>query len=155
MKKTLISMLSIVLAVVMLVGCGGNGAGGGKIEGTLDEIMDKIYEGANSEVTGFKTEVTAENAEYFLGTTDLSFTEALASEPMIGAIAHSVVLVRMDAKADMAAAKKMIKDNVDPRKWICVGVEPDQVIVDSVGDLIILVMSVDAKAFVDAFQALK
>ena len=33
-----------------------------------------------------------------------------------------------------------IKDNINPRKWICVGVEEDNVIVDNIGDLVILIM---------------
>jgi len=41
------------------------------------------------------TEVNEENVEYFLGTKDIEYEEALASEPGIGSIAHSVVLVRV------------------------------------------------------------
>ena len=37
------------------------------------------------------------------------------------------------------AAKKAIKDNVNPRKWICV--EASNVIVKSKGDLVILIMA--------------
>ena len=36
--------------------------------------------------------------------------------------------------------KKEILEEVNPRKWICVGVEEDKVIVDSIGDLVILIM---------------
>ena len=33
-----------------------------------------------------------------------------------------------------------IKDNVNPRKWICVGVEAEDVIVKNKGNLVILIM---------------
>ena len=88
-------------------------------------------------------EVTKENEENFLGTTDLDFKEALASESMVGSIAHSVVLVRMNEDADIEKAKETIKEKANPRKWICV--EASNVYVESKGDLIILIMS-DEKA---------
>ena len=59
---------------------------------------------------------------------------------MIGSIAYSVVLVRMEENADIEAAKKAIKENVNPRKWICAEVAEEDVIVKSKGDLIILIM---------------
>ena len=59
---------------------------------------------------------------------------------MIGAIAYSVVLVRMEDGADIEAAKTAIKENVNPRKWVCVEVPEEDVIVKSKGDLIILIM---------------
>jgi hypothetical protein len=41
-------------------------------------------------------------------------------------------------------------------KWVCVGVDPDNVIVDSIGDVVILIMSDDnAQALHQAFLALQ
>ena len=156
MKKTLSTILLVILAAAMLVSCSGAGGGGkeSNVEGTLEELLAKVNEGAESQIVTYNTEVTADNAAYYLGTSDIAYKEALACEPMINAIAHSVVLIRMESGADIAAAKTKIKENVDPRKWICAGVEPDQVMVDSIGDLIILVMSVDAQNYIDAFKAL-
>ena len=65
-----------------------------------------------------------------------------------------MVLIRVDSNTDIEATKKLIKDNVDPMKWICVGVDPEQVIVDNIGDLIFLVMSADAQAYHDSFLKL-
>ena len=36
--------------------------------------------------------------------------------------------------------KTKIKETINPRKWICVGVEEEDVIVKNKGDLIILIM---------------
>ena len=84
-------------------------------------------------------EVTKETAEYFLGTADIEFKEALVSESGVGAIAHSVVLVRLNDAKDAEDAVSKIKENANPRKWICV--EASNVIVKSKGDLVILIMS--------------
>ena len=67
------------------------------------------------------------------------YTEGLASEAMIGSIAHSVVLLRAEDEAAAETLKEDVKANVDPRKWICV--EAEEVITDNIGDLVILIMS--------------
>ena len=87
-----------------------------------------------------RTEVNDENKAYYFGTDDIEFKEALASEPMINAIAHSVVLVRLNEGQDAEEVKKTIKENVNPAKWVCVQVEEQNVHVESKGDLVILIM---------------
>ena len=48
---------------------------------------------------------------------------------------------KVEEGADVEAAKTAIKENVNPRKWVCVGVEDEKnVIVDNRGDLIVLIM---------------
>ena len=111
------------------------------VEGTLEEIMAKVYAeipAENLPMLG-QMPVDSESVEYYLGTKDVSFKEALVSEPMIGSIPHSVVLVRLnDAKdADNVVAK--IKESANPRKWICV--EATNVIVESKGKIVIKIMS--------------
>lgn len=143
MKKTI---LIIVIAVVVVA----LGAflvlnmGEKNVEGTLEEIMTKVYAGIPEEEKPMmlgNIEVNAENVESFLGTADIEYKEALASESMVGSIAHSVVLVRVKDGANVEEVKTKIKENVNPRKWICVGVEEDQVIVKNKGDLVILIMA--------------
>jgi hypothetical protein len=100
------------------------------------------------------TEINAENIEYFLGTADIDYKEALASEAMITSIAHSMVLLRANDGADIEKIKKAIKDNVDGRKWICVGVEDKNIVVDNIGNLVILIMDNESKALHDSFKKL-
>lgn len=141
MKKVLIAICAVL--ALFMTGCGTKEK---SIEGTLEDIMTKVYEGISEEELPMmlsNVEVTKENEENFLGTTDLDFKEALASESMVGSIAHSVVLVRMNEDADIKKAKETIKEKANPRKWICV--EASNVYVESKGDLIILIMS-DEKA---------
>ncbi len=112
------------------------------IEGTLEEIMAKVYNGIPEEELPMMLSnipVTTEDIEYFVGTSEIDFKEAVANESMTGSIPHSIVLVRLnDAKtAEDAVAK--IKEKADPRKWICV--EAENVTVKSKGDLVVLIMS--------------
>lgn len=140
MFKKLSLVICFMIAAVLVTGCGASK----NVEGTLEEIMTKVYADIpeSERPMGLaNTEVTDENVEYFLGTTDIEYKEALASESMIGSIAHSVVLVRTEKNADIEAIKTKIKSSVNPRKWICVGVEEDEVIVKNKGDLIILIMA--------------
>ena len=119
--------------------------------------MNDVYAGVKAEMPMLaQTELNDENVEYFLGTSDIDYKEGLASEPMMSSIAHSVVLVRMNEGADIEAAKTKIKESVNPRKWICVEVSEDDVIVDSRGDMIILIMVNDySKDFEKSFESLE
>jgi len=111
------------------------------VEGTLEEIMAKLYAGIPAENLPMLAQIQldAETVESFLGTAEVSFKEALVSEPMIGSIPHSVVLVRLNDAKDADAAVAKIKESANPRKWICV--EASNVVVESKGDLVVLIMS--------------
>ena len=131
------------------------------VEGTLEEIMTKVYADIPEDerpMMLMNTEVNEENVEYFLGTTEVEFESALASEPAIGSIAHSVVLVRVKDGANVEAIEEKIEKSINPRKWVCVGVEEDDVIVESEGNLIALIMIEDEKTrdrIEEAFDKLK
>lgn len=134
MKKKL---LVLILLVICLTGCGQK-----NVQGTLEEIMDKVYASIPQEerpMMLMNTEVTKENVEMYLGTSDIEFEEALASESATGSIAHSVVLVRVKDGANVELIKEKIEKSINPRKWICV--EAEEVEVESKGNLIILIMS--------------
>lgn len=131
----------IALISLLVVGCGNK-----NIAGNLEDIMAKVYADIpeeNKPMMLTNTEVNQENIEYYLGTTDIEYEEALASESGVGSIAHSVVLVRTKDNANIEELKSQIKENINPRKWICVGVEPEDVIVKNKGNLIILIMVED------------
>ena len=126
----------VVVAVVLLLNTEKN------VEGTLEEIMTKLYAGIPSENLPMmlgNVELDSENVEYYIGTSKVEYKEALASESMVGSIAHSVVLLRTQntKTADKAVAE--IKENADSKKWICV--EASNFIVKSKGNLVILIMS--------------
>lgn len=148
-------LVSIFVFSLFITGCSNN------VSGTLEEVMEKVYENIPENERPMmltNTKVTDENIEYYLGTKDIEYEEALASESGVGSIAHSVVLVRTKDNADIEAIKDKIEDNVDPRKWICVGVEEDDVVVENKGNLIILIMvedEVTREKLEDSFENLK
>ena len=168
MKKINLLLLALIL-VIGFTACQSNDAGknpvvNNNLEGSLESILDKIYEKAevSDSMKDFikeglqVTEITAENAGYFLGKENVEFEAAIASEPMMSSSAYSLCLVRVKEGADIEKIKADIKENVDPRKRICVGVDPSNVIVDNIGDVVILIMSDEAgNALHDAFLQLK
>lgn len=133
------------------------------LEGTLEEMLDKIYENGEYE-SDFKEyilpslgviKINAENVNYFLGT-EIEFEDAIASESNWTSRAYSVCLVKVKAGANVTKIKKDILENVDSYKWICVGVEKEDIIVDNIGDVIILIMTdFQAEAIHNAFLSLK
>lgn len=133
------------------------------LDGSLEDIINKIYETADLEEDSreylqsgtFFGEITSENAEYHLGNADIEFEEALINEPMIQPGAYALVLLRVKEGANIEDIKTSIKDNVNPNKWVCVGVSEDNIIVDSIDDIVFLVMSDDnAQALHEGFLSL-
>lgn len=129
----------ITMICSLFIGCGKNQS---NIQKPLSDVMKKLYENiSEDEMPLLETiEVTKENQEYYLGNVSFNYQEALASEPVMSSIAHSVVLIRLKDTKNIESIKKEIKEKVDPNKWICVGVEDKNVIVVSKGNLILLVM---------------
>lgn len=137
MKKIFIFTF-ICLSLCLVTGCGEK-----NVEGSLDELMTKVYADIKDEDKPMmlqNIEVNEENIEYYLGTSDIEYESALASESAVGSIAHSVVLVRLKDGADVEGVKTKIKESINPRKWICVGVEEKDVIVENKGNLVVLIL---------------
>ena len=153
MKKISL-LIALFFTTLLLVGCGEPKEK--NIEGTLDEILTKLYADFKEDelpmlertnfferLEGATDEEHADRIKGYIGSDKIQAKEVLASEPMMSSIAYSVVLVRMEEKADIEKAKTEIKNNVNPRKWMCVEVPKEDVIVKSKGDLIILIMVAD------------
>lgn len=141
LKHTLLFGLVFVLIMGFASGCSKEN----NVSGTLEEIMTKVYADIPEEerpMMLMNVELTKENVEMYLGTSDIEFKEGLASESATGSIPHSVVLIRVDDKANIDAIKEKIENSVNPRKWICV--EAEDVEVENKGNLIILIMSSEA-----------
>lgn len=133
-----IGLISLI-GMLFLTGCSNKSQ---NIEGSLEEIMTKLYEGISEEELPMaltNIEITNENVENYLGTNDIEFESALASESMVDSIAHSVILIRAKENQDIEALKAKIEANINPNKWICVTAE--NVIVKNKGNLILVVMS--------------
>ena len=146
MKKVKIfSLVAILLGGLFLL----SGCGQKELTGSLEKIMNDLneytFKGYADDEKPMLMNINVlqdapDNIEYYIGTTDIEYEEILASEPMMGSQAYSVVLVKMKDGADIEDAKQKILDNVDPRKWICVEVPKEDVIVKNRGNIIILIM---------------
>mgnify|MGYP004642825713 CR=1 FL=1 len=122
MKKKISLVLLVIMVTLLCSACGKKEE---NIKGNLPDLMNKLYENLD----GFSTEnlqqvaFTKDEQEYFIGDVSFDYKEALASEPVMSSVAHSVVLIRLNSAKDAEKAKKEIKEKVNPRKWICVEVE--------------------------------
>lgn len=150
LKKLIVSMLIIVL-VFGTVACkksdgndlpsNGQDQGKKELEASLEDIMKSLYKDTEVKADMLQnTVLTDENSQNFIGLEKLDGAEGLASEMLINVAAHSVVLLRVKDGTDIEAIKAEIKEKVDPRKWICVGVEEENIIVDNIGNTILLIM---------------
>ena len=136
--KKILSLLVVVGALFMLTACGNKEE---NLTLKPTEIVAKMYEGFGEDELPMlgDRELVAEELEYHLGITELDFVEGTVSEPMIGSIPHSVVVVKVAEGVDVAKTVAVIKAKANPRKWVCV--EAETVLVESKGDIIVLVMS--------------
>lgn len=142
--KKLISI--VLLAALLLCGCTGKGANApgdsATVEMSLEDIMDGIYAAHPVELNVPTQSLDLTNEwipSSFLGleTAD-GITEAIASEPMMGSQAYSLVLCRVADSAKTADTASQMLHGIDTRKWICV--EADDLQVVYYGDVIMLIM---------------
>ena len=162
MKKFIALCLVLAMTATLFVGCSSKKAA--TLEGTPSEIIEKIY--AQKPVEFAPMTLTPDDPDfgsmwnwtYYTGLADGSnVKEAAVSEPMIGSIAFSMVVLRVNNAADAKAVAQEMKDNIDTRKWMCVEAGDLQVV--GYGDVVMLIMideafdSISSQDFVDAFKA--
>lgn len=162
MKKLIAFVLVAVMAVSM-VACGNKAADKAPLEGTMEENVLKVMEIAPVEFMAGPMPVdlgdTSEDGKwalsYFTGLQSAdSITDVCVYEPMMGSQAFSLVMVRTAEGADPKAVAQEMKDNIDPRKWICVGA--DEIMAAGYSDTVLFIMldsqmGLSAQSYVDAF----
>lgn len=136
------------------------------LSGTMEENVGKLVQANPAEFMGgmmpLDIKDTSEEGLWALKSyTGLDsakdITDAAAYEPMTGAQAFSLVLVRVADGANAKDVAQRMKDNIDPRKWICA--MADDVMAAGYRDVVMFVM-VDtglgktAQSYVDAFATL-
>lgn len=136
MKKVLAFVMAAMLAV-SLAACAGGGVSKDP-DLTLEEMMTAALEGV--ELPKIQNiEITDENFEMYFFTKPAEGAEALVSEAMISSIAHSVGIIKTADEASAGTLAASIRENLNPRKWICVEAEKSEVVVH--GRYILMVMS--------------
>ena len=166
MKKIFAMMLALAMMFSM-VACGGTTTepteAVAKVEGTMEELLNKVVEIQPVEFTGGTTplDLTDKSEEGLWMLKDNTglenadnITDAAVFGPMMGSIAFSMAMVRTAEGADVKTVAETMKNNIDPRKWICVAADDLQVV--SYGDVVMLIMvdsqnGMTSQSFVDAF----
>ena len=167
--KKMITMLLALTMVFSFAACGGTATNPTTaptedskpaLEGTLEEILNKVVEKEPVEFMGGVMPVDLADADavkYMTGldSTD-GITEAAVFEPMMGSIAFSMIMIRTAEGTDPEVVAENMKNGIDTRKWICV--EADDLMIATYGDVAMLIMvdstnGLSAQSYVDAFQS--
>ena len=136
MKRFLI--LTLVAALALCLAACASGGAAAEPEMTLEEQRSAVLKGV--ELPDLRNvEVTDENIGMYFFIEPVEGAETIVSEPIIGSIPHSVGLMRVPEGSDAEAVAANMRENMDPRKWICVEAEKAEVVVH--GRTILLVMS--------------
>lgn len=119
-----------------------NNASQSTLDSELTSILNAIY--ANADVEEFPTlidvKVTKDNVEYFFGT-EFEFDKGVSREPLVSAVPHSVSVVRVKNTDEIEAIKEKILQNIDTDRWLFNKIEKEKIIVDSKGDIIVLIIT--------------
>lgn len=159
MKK----LIALLLAAVMVVGMTACGGSTKTVEGKMEDLANQIITENPVEFMGGIIPVdltdTSEDGVWAVNyNTGLKngdkLTDIAVFEPMMGSMAFSMVLVRVDDAKNAESVAKEMSDNIDTRKWICV--EANEKLVAGYGDVVMLIMlnselGLSAQSFVDAF----
>ena len=162
--KKFIALILVIAMAASLVACGSKSADKAPLEGTMEENVMKVMEIAPVEFMAGPMPVdltdTSEDGKwalsYFTGLQSAeNITDVCVYEPMMGSQAFSLVMVRTAEGADPKAVAEEMKNNIDPRKWICVGA--DEIMAAGYSDTVMLIMvdsqmGLHAQTYVDAFQ---
>ncbi len=176
MKKCAVLLFFLLFLSAFLLSCGSEKEPPKAFtEMTLEEILSAIYQkgGYSKQLTELieapvpapdsmdfstylvTTEIDADNCEYFLGSTEIEFERAIASEANISPTTYSLCLIQAKEGQDVNALASAVRKNANPMKWICTGLPGDAVYVDKAGDIVILIMSAtDGDALLEAFRSL-
>ena len=149
MKKIAL-ILSLVLMLGCLAACGSTTpettapAAATAPEGTCGDLMNALYENVTVELMLMTEtmETSLSDAEMFAWLTGLEsnegVTDVAVSQPMMGAQAYHVVMVRAESNEKAAELAQYLYDNADMARWICVQATEKQAVV--CGDLAFFVM---------------
>lgn len=131
MKKI---FLLIAVSLILISGC--------KKENNITKMSLKSILKASTKGAqlpdNYITKITKDNFEDYFGDADINFKEAIVSEANINAIAYMIGIIRLNDNEDVQKAVDILKNSVDPNRWICV--VPDSVIIDSNQNVIIVIM---------------
>lgn len=137
------SYLRIVLAVVVLTllasGCS---SGSSAPSGTAAEIAANVFAEAGVEPFGETVSLTTEQEiEYFLGSTNYpEFSDTAVVQPMISIDARILYILEAATEDDATAVTDQLETDVDPARLVCVQFSMDDVVINSRGTVVFMVI---------------
>ena len=157
MVKRAMLWLVVTSALAVLAACAGGEAAP---TGTAAEIIDKVFTQASVEPFGMSQSLaTDEDIAFFLGSTDYPpFAEAVAVMPMISIDTRVLVIIKAADKGNVERIKAGLEENIDPNRLVCVTFSPQDVAIESRGDVILMTINTDAEqrtALVEAFKGIE
>lgn len=151
--KKLLSLFCALSLALSLGACAGKGDADPLAKMSLEDVLAASLKDVPNLPDSNPAALTADDFEFFSFAPYQEGYEGIQADALIGAIPHSVVLVRVPADQAGEVAETM-REKADPRKWICV--EAEKTVVDRCGGTILLVMSSGetANAILTNFKAL-
>lgn len=104
----------------------------------LMDMMDKLVDGVTDGMS-VSTEVIPADMEEYYAIPDVDGVYAVVNAPMMSSIAYEVVLVEVPEGTDAEAVADQMRENLNPRKWVCV--EAEETWVKTSGQYVVSVMT--------------
>ena len=167
MKKVIIAIVAVAM-LLSLVACGGNKKPAettvptpSELTGSLEEIIKAIYKGvpenehAKSYLDGYMMtmEVTEDMVEFFYGCT-FEYERAVVTEYMMAPPAFSLSVIKLPEGADVEATVALLKEKIDPMRWVCVGVDHVEVVSFFNHVAVFMMTEEEAQSYTNAFTSL-
>jgi len=147
---------AVFLFAASVIGCSG---GPTAPAGTAADIADKVFQQADVQPFGMSDEITKDNQEFYLGSLDYpEFADSAVVIPMISIDTRVLYIIKAANKGDVDAIKTALNENIDPERLICVTFSPDDVVIDSRGDVVFMTINSQADqrtALAEAFKVIE
>lgn len=104
----------------------------------LVDLMGKLVDGVTGEMSVMTDAVPADMQEYY-AIPAVDGLYAVVNAPMMSSIAYEVVLVEVPEGTDAETVADQMRENLNPRKWVCV--EAEETWVKTSGQYVVSVMA--------------
>jgi hypothetical protein len=156
MKKTA-AVIVLLLSLAILTACAGQKPGP---TGSAEEIADRIFTQAQVEPFGPYQSLEDDQAkEFYLGSKDYpAFADSAAALPMISIDTRVLVIIRAAERGSVKEITDKLAQNIDPNRLVCVTFSPEDVVIESRGDVIFLGINSNVeqrKALTEAFKTIQ
>lgn len=104
----------------------------------LLDLLGKLVDGVTGEMAVMTDAVPADMQEYY-AIPDVDGLYAVVNAPLMSSIAYEVVLMEVPEGTDAETVADQMRENLNPRKWICV--EAEETWVKTSGQYVLSVMA--------------